>query len=567
MSYTSTPNYALKKPNVNSDNDVWGDHLNQDMDTLDSVIHGIDTRAQVTSFNTRTGAVTLGAADITSLGFATTTTNDASYVNVGGDTMTGPLALSGNAVSGLQAVPLQQLNAAVPQPGTVTPGMDSVGAPGTSTLYARQDHIHPTDTSRYAASNPSGYQTAAQVTTALAPYAPLASPALTGTPSAPTVTPSTDSSTKLATTAFVQSVVGALPAYAPLASPVFTGDARAVTPAPGDNDTSIATTAFVGNALGGYATTAASANNVGRNLIHNALFNVAQRGTGPWTTNGYTLDRWFMAFSGGTLSTTRVVQSDGSRAQIGDEASTNIIVLAVAGTSGVNDYAQILQPVEGVQRLSGKTVTVSFWAAGSVAGLKVGVSYDQIFGTGGSPSASALGSGQSVTLTTAWARYSVTLSVASATGKTLGTNNDDRTQLDLWVSAGANLATRSGSVGVQSGNINLWGIQLELGTVATPLDYGGSYADQLRACQRYYQAGQLTLQSVATGASQPFSIGIPPPVTMRSNATMVITTNGLSGVIGTPVLSHNGSSFNLQGTSTGSGAFNLNVLYSASADL
>jgi hypothetical protein len=42
-----------------------------------------------------------------------------------------------------------------------------------------------------------------------------------------------------------------LSAYAPLASPVFTGDARAVTPAFGDNDTSIATTAFVQSALAG----------------------------------------------------------------------------------------------------------------------------------------------------------------------------------------------------------------------------------------------------------------------------------------------------------------------------
>jgi hypothetical protein len=33
--------------------------------------------------------------------------------------------------------------------------------------------------------------------------------------------------------------------YAPIASPVFTGDPQAPTPAPGDNDTSIATTAFV----------------------------------------------------------------------------------------------------------------------------------------------------------------------------------------------------------------------------------------------------------------------------------------------------------------------------------
>jgi hypothetical protein len=49
----------------------------------------------------------------------------------------------------------------------------------------------------------------------------------------------------------------ALAAYAPLASPVFTGDARAVTPATSDNDTSIATTQFV--KAQGYATTAALA--------------------------------------------------------------------------------------------------------------------------------------------------------------------------------------------------------------------------------------------------------------------------------------------------------------------
>jgi hypothetical protein len=35
--------------------------------------------------------------------------------------------------------------------------------PGTGTLWSRFDHVHPIDTTRYAASNPSGYQTAAQV--------------------------------------------------------------------------------------------------------------------------------------------------------------------------------------------------------------------------------------------------------------------------------------------------------------------------------------------------------------------------------------------------------------------
>lgn len=58
--------------------------------------------------------------------------------------------------------------------------MDGTAAPGTSALYARGDHVHPTDTSRYAASNPSGYQTAAQVTAAL-PAASSTTPVMDGT--------------------------------------------------------------------------------------------------------------------------------------------------------------------------------------------------------------------------------------------------------------------------------------------------------------------------------------------------------------------------------------------------
>jgi hypothetical protein len=126
----------------------------------------------------------------------------------------------------------------------------------------------------------------------------LASPALIGIPTAPTATAGTNT-TQIATTAFVRSEIGAaaggyqpldadltalaaavgtntiyyrsaantwsavtigaglsfgsgtlaatvdLSPYAPLASPTFTGDPKAPTPTAGDNDTSIATTAFV----------------------------------------------------------------------------------------------------------------------------------------------------------------------------------------------------------------------------------------------------------------------------------------------------------------------------------
>jgi hypothetical protein len=88
----------------------------------------------------------------------------------------------------------------------------------------------------------------------------IVSPTLTGTPLAPTADAGT-TTTQVATTEFVTDAVdtaitnltsttdGALALKANIASPVFTGNPQAPTPADGDNDTSIATTKFVGNAI------------------------------------------------------------------------------------------------------------------------------------------------------------------------------------------------------------------------------------------------------------------------------------------------------------------------------
>jgi len=83
---------------------------------------------------------------------------------------------------------------------------------------------------------------AAVATIDLSAYAPLASPTLTGDPKAPTPSPG-DNDTSIATTAFVAT------SFAPLASPALTGTPTAPTASPGDNDTSIATTAFVTAAI------------------------------------------------------------------------------------------------------------------------------------------------------------------------------------------------------------------------------------------------------------------------------------------------------------------------------
>ncbi|WP_145568064.1 phage tail protein [Yersinia mollaretii] len=76
-------------------------------------------------------------------------------------------------------------------------------------------------------------------------YAPKASPALTGKPTAPTAA-KTDNSTQLATTAHVRQ---SLADYAPLASPALTGTPTTPTPAVGNNTQQVASAAFVQAAI------------------------------------------------------------------------------------------------------------------------------------------------------------------------------------------------------------------------------------------------------------------------------------------------------------------------------
>ena len=84
----------------------------------------------------------------------------------------------------------------------------------------------------------------------LAAKAPLASPTLTGTPTAPTAAQGTNT-TQLATTEFVNAEITAdIAGKADLASPTFTGTPLAPTAAQGTNTTQVATTAYVQSEVG-----------------------------------------------------------------------------------------------------------------------------------------------------------------------------------------------------------------------------------------------------------------------------------------------------------------------------
>jgi hypothetical protein len=224
----------------------------------------------------------------------------------------------------------------------------------------------------------------------------------------------------------------------------------------------------------------------GRNLLHNPLFNVQQRGVGPWTTNNaLTADRWMLTIGFDVDSISLVALVDADRDVIGQQAVT-CLQNVFTGNVDPNAVSFILQRIEGVRRLAGKNVVVSFWAKATSGTPKLGVSFDQRFGTGGSPSGIVAGLGlASPALSTAWQFISLSFAIPGVDGKILGTNNDDNTAVNIFYSGGTNFANRVGSIGVQSGTVQIWGVQVELSAV-TPLEIPHPQTD-LNNCRRFYQ--------------------------------------------------------------------------------
>jgi hypothetical protein len=253
----------------------------------------------------------------------------------------------------------------------------------------------------------------------------------------------------------------------------------------------------------------------GKNAIINGDFNIWQRGTSFTNTNGaYTADRWRIDTAGTptTMTTTRQSFTPGTAPVAGYEGTyffRNTIT-----TLGSLTACDIKQPIENVQTFAGQTATISFWAKADSA--RTVTSYvAQNFGSGGSSTVDVNPSGNSFSLTTSWTRFSYTLSIPSISGKTIGTSSYFNLQFRQ--------ASAAGSV------IDIWGVQVEAGSVATPFTTAtGTLQGELALCQRYYFRNSAnasnSYSALATGVSLGSiypSVYITPPVTMRVYPTSV----------------------------------------------
>ena len=208
-----------------------------------------------------------------------------------------------------------------------------------------------------------------------------------------------------------------------------------------------------------------------KNKLINGEFDIWQRGTTFSTSNAYTADRWvIVGASGQTVSVSQQSFTPGAAPVSGYEG-TFFARLAWSGTpSGTYWFTQ---RIEDVRTLAGQTVTLSFWAKASSTTSAFTPMFEQNFGSGGSSIVGTTGS--AISLTTSWQRFTQTFSIPSISGKTIGT------------SSYLEVRPLVGSTAVTGNNIDIWGVQVENGNIATQFEQR-HISDELRMCQRYYQS-------------------------------------------------------------------------------
>jgi hypothetical protein len=267
--------------------------------------------------------------------------------------------------------------------------------------------------------------------------------------------------------------------------------------------------------------------NAGRNLFHNPLFNIAQRGAGPFTVGGYTLDRWLRSVGtgGGSRSITQTALSDLARVSIGDEEPANAFSDTFTGGAAAGDFDLISQRIENVRRTAARLVTVSFWAIVNPV-INLGINWTQNFGVGGSASVSGTAQVKAIGNSN-YVRYSATFAVPVVTGKTFGTAGTDYFEVDLWLSSGTTNNALAGGIGVQSGSLALWGMQCETAPIATPLERPDPRVD-LAQCQRFYQVVGAALVSGYDSAGGSIFTEYAFQTPMRAAPSVVFGTFGYS---------------------------------------
>ena len=274
-----------------------------------------------------------------------------------------------------------------------------------------------------------------------------------------------------------------------------------------------------------------------RNRIINGDMRIDQRNGGASVSdaNSYTLDRWY--FMRGALSSSPVFNvQQSSTAPSGFKNSLSVTV-GTAGAPGTSNYSSLYNLVEGFNvadlgwgTVSAQSTTLSFWVYSSVTGT---------FGVAFKNNALDRSYIASYTINSANTWEYKTVTIAGDTSETATWLSTSETGIGLYWDMGVGTAQSTTAGSWQDGNFlgltggtkvsntngatwYITGVQLEVGTVATPFEHR-PYGVELALCQRYYYRLTGDPQSpygVCTGQSSTRAIAVVTfPVSMRTAPT------------------------------------------------
>ena len=276
-----------------------------------------------------------------------------------------------------------------------------------------------------------------------------------------------------------------------------------------------------------------------RNLLINSAMQVAQRGTSSSSAGYQTVDRF--RFTSSDMDQLAFTQSQDTTGPSGFTNSYKITVTTPETTTEAEEQLFMFQAIEAqnLQQLGygtsdAKQLTLSFWVKSSVTGAYC-VAFYQNDGN------RLITSTYSISSANTWEYKTITID-----GDTSGTiNNDNGAGLELyfflsvgpdrkttdstswgtWTAAKFGYGQVADVAATSSATWQITGVQLEIGDTATPFEHR-SFADQLQACQRYYNSIHAHYLTYYTSTSCISNVTY--PVTMRAAPTITIvdTNNG-----------------------------------------
>ena len=290
----------------------------------------------------------------------------------------------------------------------------------------------------------------------------------------------------------------------------------------------------------------------GNNLVINGDMQVAQRGAdiNSVANGGFCTDRFKISYANTDNLVLNLDQSTDTPA--GFSSSLKLSVGTVESALAADEYLQFGQKIEAqnLQQLiygtsSAKTLTLSFWVKSSATGTYA-VSIFQ------SDATKYYSTTYTINSANTW-EYK-TVEINGNVSNVINNDNGEGLRVNWTLSAGTNYT--SGSNGAW-GAITNWsvghnvswittsgatffitGVQLEVGTVATPFNHR-SFGEELSLCQRYfYKKERLSYPGATIGvatAGTNLVAGVDFPVTMRGTPSLVIydragTTNSMINV-------------------------------------